>query len=1185
MAGEYVRLEGSERRPAASSVLIGPADASEWLEVKLVLRRRTDGPPMPDHDFFIKTPLNKRQRRSMDEFAAQYGADPSELDQVAAFVREAGLTLVKIHAARRTVVAAGTVTLMNDAFGVSLGRYRYGTAPAPGEIPRPETYRGRDGFIHVPANIAAFIIGVFGLDNRRISGRNGTGDPPVTLQLTIATITSLYHFPGNAAAGENIAIYAQEGGGYLTSDIQNFLGGTMPAIIDVNVDASNGTTPDLETTLDIAVSAAVAKGATIVPYWTTDTQSGWFDMISRVVHPDPGDPVCSVLSNSYWVSKGDEPALILDYGISLAWVMAVTMGFQDAALQGVTVCIASGDSGTDSGVSDGKAHVQYPGSDPWVLSCGGTTVGDVNGQIFDEYVWNDNFGATGGGVSGYFSLPDYQQSANVPVSMNGNMPGRGVPDVAGNASGNSGYPITVGGIGNTARGTSAVAPLYAGLMAVLNAQLGIRVGFLNPLLYQLGGSVCRDVNPLSSNPPAGPTDNGTNGVAGYPAGPGWDACTGWGSINGVALLTALQQAIQKDCYLILDWSSFLKSGVDEMIAQSTTHEALFQNAFYLVVDWFTAADLGIGTASPVKPQISFPNPMPSGLSIQQVGVAQQDAFTPSRWTYTYQITFKDDSAFPVPPQEIETLTLTASVTGIQSNVTVHSSAPIELTTQSGPFMVAGSLSWLSDDIRVFQIEAGNTLAFYPYLQMGNTGDPVNDATTFIQGVIKGFNLEAWVTPPNHPFDTISTSETTSQLDILQDDSNTQLPVYNFAVARIRYQDPEADAQNVRVFFRTFPALAISTAYDQTTTYRRWSDGVEFGTTIPLLGGQFDTALNMQLETIPFFAQPRIDASLVSMTTQTDEWNVQTIVHDPGDAVVYAYYGCWLDLNQLAPVLPQVPVGDGPFAGPLVPILSLLANQHQCITAEISYDPIPIPPGATPGSGAQSMLGQRNLNLVPAANPGQTASRTVSTPFEMKSTPADLPAGALPDELMIDWGNTPKGSAATLYLPDADATGILQEAIRLYGGQHLELADAHTLRFPTGGISYLPIPRNDDVNLACLLSVNLPAGIREGEVFRIDLRQLTTAAASGRTIGGQKPGTGWRRVLGTVRMTIPVSKKALMLAPEERLFTVLRRILHEKTKTGRWYPVFLRYAEAVAERVRALGGDPDRPDGCDPDREC
>jgi kumamolisin len=544
----YQRLEGSERRPAPNARRLGPADAAERLSVTIVLRRRPDGMPLADINSVAAMPPSGRM--SNDEFAVRYGASPDDIDKVAKFAAAHGLTVAETHAARRTVIVSGTVAQMSNAFAVELNRYEVPRSPARRNerrrLPTPESYRGRDGFIHVPAELAGLIVGVFGLDNRSITKRNAVGDPPNTTTLTVPTITKLYNFPSNRAAGQTIAIFSEDG--YDKADIQQYYsnlpaGYVMPTLIDVSVDASNSGNPDPETTQDICIASTVAQGAEIAVYFTTYDQKGWVDLIQRVAHPNPGDPVCSVLSSSFYVSNGDDAATLQAEGISTAWLTAVTAAFQDAALQGVTVCIASGDTGSQSKVGDGKAHVQYPASDPWVLSVGGTTVGNVQGSSFEEYVWNDVsiFGpnATGGGVSDFFALPAYQSSAGVPQSVNGSRIGRGVPDIAANASVNSGYPMIAGGAGFTGNGTSASAPLCAGLVAVLNAALGKPVGFLNPMLYMLGNSVCQNI----SSPP-GPADNGLFGVAGYPAGPGWNACTGWGRIDGNALLLALMIDIE-----------------------------------------------------------------------------------------------------------------------------------------------------------------------------------------------------------------------------------------------------------------------------------------------------------------------------------------------------------------------------------------------------------------------------------------------------------------------------------------------------------------------------------------------------------------------------------------------------------------------------------------------------------------
>ena len=546
----YTRIAGSERLAAAAAVRQGAADPSEAVQVTISLRRRVDGPPAPDFDAVAAMPLKSRGPMSEADFAAKYGAHPQDIAKVVDFVETAGLKVVETNAARRTVVAAGSVANMNRAFAVDLGRY---TAAAPARARNvaavTETYRGREGFVHVPSSLADIVLGVFGLDNRTVLKRNAA-DPANTHTLSIPTLKSLYNFPTNSAAGQTIGIVSLSG--YAIHDVQLLFNGlgagyTMPTVHDVNVHLANsGHDAYGETTQDIGIAAAAANGAAIAVYLTVGSQVGWVDLVHRVAHPGAGDPACSVLSSSWYICNGDDAATLANEGITTSFINAVTAAFQDAAIQGITVCIASGDTGSNSKVNDGKAHVQYPGSDPWVLAVGGTTVGNVSGSSFEEYVWNDpsptdpsHWGTTGGGVSDFFARPSYQADARVPVSVNPNHHvGRGVPDVSANASYHAGYSgLYLNGSPMIGNGTSASAPLWAGFVAKLNAAMGTRLGFLNPLLYSKGSTAFRDIVPG-----AGPANNANGGVAGYPSVAGWDACTGWGSIDGARMLNMLRGA-------------------------------------------------------------------------------------------------------------------------------------------------------------------------------------------------------------------------------------------------------------------------------------------------------------------------------------------------------------------------------------------------------------------------------------------------------------------------------------------------------------------------------------------------------------------------------------------------------------------------------------------------------------------
>lgn len=208
---------------------------------------------------------------------------------------------------------------------------------------------------------------------------------------------------------------------------------------------------------------------------------------------------------------------------------AFDQAFQDAGLLGVTVCCASGDDGSTDGATDGAAHVDFPSSSPHALACGGTRLESTGTKITEEVVWNHGVGkgASGGGVSEKFPVPAYQAAAKVPASVNpSHFAGRGVPDISGNADPATGYQISVDGKSAVFGGTSAVAPLWAALIALINQQRGTHAGFVNPALYAAAAkNGLRDITA------------GNNGA--YTAGKGWDACTGLGSPNGKAPLTAL----------------------------------------------------------------------------------------------------------------------------------------------------------------------------------------------------------------------------------------------------------------------------------------------------------------------------------------------------------------------------------------------------------------------------------------------------------------------------------------------------------------------------------------------------------------------------------------------------------------------------------------------------------------------
>lgn len=520
-------LVGSERAPMQGAQEIGPANPNEMVDVTIRLRSRTGKKPIVNADEFKKS-IAKRTILSRKEFEQQHGADPASIARVESFAHQHKLTVKETSPARRTVILSGTVTAMNDAFGVELKEYDHPTGK----------YRGRTGSIHLPAELHDVVEGVFGLDNRpqakphfrRRRERAGARAAAISLSYTPVQVAALYDFPTAVdGTGECIALI-ELGGGYNTTDLSNYWAqlklSETPTVSAVSVgNGSNAPTgdpngPDGEVMLDIEVAGSIAPGAKIVAYFAENTDAGFLNAITTAVHDSTNNP--SVVSISWG-------------GPESSWTQqamtSMDEAFQSAAAMGVSVCVAAGDDGSTDGVTDGLNHVDFPASSPNVLACGGTQLVASGNTVTNETVWNElanDEGATGGGISDFFPLPSWQNGAGVPPSANANKNiGRGVPDVAGDADPTTGYVTLVDGSSGVIGGTSAVAPLWAGLIALINQSIGKPVGFLNPLLYQDAGTA-HDLNDITV---------GNNGA--YSAGPGWDACTGLGSPIGAQVATAL----------------------------------------------------------------------------------------------------------------------------------------------------------------------------------------------------------------------------------------------------------------------------------------------------------------------------------------------------------------------------------------------------------------------------------------------------------------------------------------------------------------------------------------------------------------------------------------------------------------------------------------------------------------------
>lgn len=504
-------IAGSERTALPNATVTGPVDANDFIEVTVVLRRR-HADLLPDHD----SPSHPRFR-TRAEFGTIYGAAPEDVAQVEEFAHEHGLVIAQHHEGSRSILLSGTATAMEAAFGTKLSYYGV-----------PEVgiqYRGRTGELTLPETLHSVVIAVLGLDNRPVAKPHFRVKPKaaVTGAFSPAQLAQLYGFPtGATASGQTVAII-ELGGGYKAADLTTYFKGLnlpVPKVTAVSVDKGTnkpGSDADGEVMLDIEVVGAVAPGANIVVYFAPNTDKGFLDAISQAAHDATRNP--SVISISWGGPEDNWTAQARN---------AMNAALQDAAAMNVTVTVAAGDDGATDGVSGTAFHVDFPASSPYALSCGGTSVKASGAAISSEQVWNDlatKNGATGGGVSRVFALPSYQANAGVPLHPQTKFKGRGVPDVAGDADPQTGYMVRVDGQDQVIGGTSAVAPLWAGLIALCNHQLGHAAGYLHPLLYQTGESIFRDIT------------TGNNG--GYNAAKNWDACTGLGSPNGTALLHTL----------------------------------------------------------------------------------------------------------------------------------------------------------------------------------------------------------------------------------------------------------------------------------------------------------------------------------------------------------------------------------------------------------------------------------------------------------------------------------------------------------------------------------------------------------------------------------------------------------------------------------------------------------------------
>lgn len=533
----HVVLPGSQRPKETNAVRVRNVDPNEQIDLTIALA----GPPLPGADKYVGQTLTP------DQLSSQFGANKADADKVASVLKKFGLRVESVSLATRSMRVIGTAKAVEAAFKPDMAIVR-----SPRQMGE---YRGRQGTLQIPQELKGLVTGVFGIDERRMARRKlpSTTAAPALSPLSPADLEKRYNFPPGDAAGQDIAI-AEFGGGYFADDTSAYCGKfrrATPNIKAIAVDAPAYTLQQIlalphrkgkmvlgdamEVMLDVEVIAGLCPAADISLYFSTFDEQGWVDLLNAVIAAKP-----VVLSCSWGLAEEDP-------NWSASALSSISDRLNTARLLGITICVASGDDGSGDQLDDGQAHVDFPSSSPFVLGVGGTMLSQ-SGSSVDEVTWweapghrteNDGGGATGGGVSMKFDRPTWQ-NVHIKSLNKGSIDGRVVPDVSALA-GEPLYDLIFVGQPHPNGGTSASAPLWAALIARVNAELSPekRQRFLTPLLYQnsangkpIGQIASRDIT--SGNNASDPQPG-----RGYKAGVGFDAVTGWGVPDGVILLNSL----------------------------------------------------------------------------------------------------------------------------------------------------------------------------------------------------------------------------------------------------------------------------------------------------------------------------------------------------------------------------------------------------------------------------------------------------------------------------------------------------------------------------------------------------------------------------------------------------------------------------------------------------------------------
>lgn len=612
------------------------------------------------------------------------------------------------------------------------------------------------------------------------------------------------------------------------------------------------------------------------------------------------------------------------------------------------------------------------------------------------------------------------------------------------------------------------------------------------------------------------------------------------------------------CRVIADRSTFSE---EEVQAIGGGSNATFASALYVDFDGFLSAEL------PGTPGFTLEWSLGGAVPATDVTLQFAGRYTetdpphpdiPTRITYAFNIIFPTMAAF--------TGWLDGRQILAKFQLGPHAcETRLDLTKKPNPYMidvdpVAHNPAWLSTDVRVFKVRPNQSRLG---VTLTNSGTGPWD---YIRAVID--RLRAG----NESFTSIAPSGPDTTLDGAYMSGSPAQPTFNFAIAHVRYRATTTVATDVRCFFRLCNVSATGLEFNTNTVYRS-SPGAN---PVPFLG-----TAGGQLVSIPFFNAQRVNtvtgqSGATSMVNQPldPNYDIQDITPAGSGAEVSAYFGCYLDINTPTKRFPIAPGGEGPFAdADSLPIRDLLRSWHNCLVAEIVFADDPTRPNAGPADSDN--LAQRNLAISGLENPGLSASRTAMHTFEIspskikRGEPIFSPTGhahadhfatgirlAFPDELFFDWHNLPSDAQVTLYFSDIDTADIRAMLAARISAPAFTILDDKTIRFRIGDCAWLPLPGDRAVRIPALISITLPDGIVEGQVYRVTIRQVNGANG---------------RITGSITIEMPVSKASFLRPEAERQLSFMGHIATTLPFGDRWKPLFDRLVAHLASTVDAVGG--------------